>query len=89
MLSNYSLEAFARLRLRAKFGAEAPKRLQVKMWLNLYGTWFAITGMGGVLVTMALSPTGSRELWAEIIVTAAHFIAYCVKKRVSTSTAIA
>ena len=81
MLFIYMLVAFAQLRLRAKFEAEAPERLQVKMWLYPYGTWFTILGMAGVLVMMGLSPTSSKELWASVIVTAAFLLAYWLKQR--------
>lgn len=81
MLFIYMLVAFAQLRLRAKFEVEAPERLQVKMWLYPYGTWFTILGMAGVLVMMGLSPTSSKELWASVIVTAAFLLAYWLKQR--------
>jgi GABA permease len=79
MLFIYILVAVAQLRLRARYEAEAPERLQVKMWLYPFGTWFAIAGMGGVLVMMALSPTSSKELWASMIVTAAFLLGYWAK----------
>ena len=79
MLFIYILVAVAQLRLRAQFEAEAPERLQVRMWLYPFGTWFAIAGMGGVLVMMALSPTSSKELWASMIVTAAFLFGYWAK----------
>jgi GABA permease len=85
MLFIYMLVAFAQLKLRAKFEAEAPERLQVKMWLYPYGTWFAILGMGGVLVMMGLSPTSSKELWASVIVTVAFLIGYWAKQRFAKS----
>ena len=65
--------------------AEAPERLQVKMWFYPFGTWFAIIGMGGVLVMMGLSPTSSKELWASVIVTVAFLIGYWAKGKFAKS----
>ncbi len=81
MLFIYMLIAWAQLRLRARFEAEAPERLQVKMWFHPFGTWAAIAAMGGVLVMMGLSPTSSKELWASVIVAAVFFAAYWLKSR--------
>jgi GABA permease len=81
MLFIYILIAFAQLRLRARVEAEAPGQLKVKMWFHPFGTWFAIAGMGGVLVMMALSPTSAKELWASVLVTAAFLIGYWLKNR--------
>ncbi len=79
MLFIYMLIAIAQLRLRTRFEAEAPERLQVKMWFHPYGTWAAILGMGGVLVLMAFSKS-QIELWASIIVTAVFALGYAVRR---------
>jgi GABA permease len=84
MLIIYMLIAYAQLRLRARFEAENPAALQVKMWLYPYGTWAAIAGMAGVLVLMGLSKN-SIELWASLLVTAGFLIAYWVKARLPRS----
>ncbi len=84
MLIIYMLIAYAQLRLRARFEAENPAALQVKMWLYPYGTWAAIAGMASVLVLMGLSKN-SIELWASLLVTAGFLIAYWVKGRLPRS----
>lgn len=83
MLFIYMLIAWAQLRLRAQFEAEAPERLQVKMWFHPYGTWAAIAAMAGVLILMGLSPTSSKELWASLLVTAAFLVGYWLKTHFS------
>lgn len=80
MLLIYMVIAFAQLRLRARFEAENPALLQVKMWLYPYGTWAAIAGMLGVLVLMGLSKN-SVELWASVLVNAAFLAGYVLKMR--------
>jgi GABA permease len=82
MLFIYLLIAWAQLRLRAKFDAEAPDKLQIKMWFHPYGTWAAIAGMIGVLVLMGMSATHSIELWASILVTAVFLAGYWLKIRI-------
>ena len=62
--------------VRAKFEAEAPERLTVKMWLHPIGTWAAIAGMAAVLLLMATSKTHAIELWTSVIVTAAFMLGY-------------
>ena len=74
------LIAIAQLRLRSRFEAEAPDRLQIKMWLHPYGTWATIAAMGGILVLMAFSKS-MVELWASVIVTSAFAIAYVMRRR--------
>jgi L-asparagine transporter-like permease len=68
------------LRLRTRFEAEAPERLQLKMWLHPYGTWAAIAGMAGVLILMAFSKS-RIELWASVSVTAAFAIAFALRRK--------
>lgn len=80
MIIIYMLIAFAQLRLRAKFEAENPDALQVRMWLYPYGTWAAIAGMAAVLILMGLSKN-SIELWASVIVAAAFLASYWLKGR--------
>jgi GABA permease len=81
MLFIYLLIAVAQLRLRARFEAEAPERLEVRMWFHPYGTWAAIAGMAAVLVLMATSKTHAIELWTSVIVTAGFMIGYWVISR--------
>ncbi len=81
MLFIYGLIALAQLRLRTRLEAEAPERLQLRMWFHPFGSWAAIAGMAAVLVLMALSPAHRAELWTSVIVTAAFAIGYLVRRR--------
>ena len=81
MLFIYLLIAWAQLRLRAKYEAEAPDKLQIKMWFHPYGTWAAIAGMAGVLVLMGVSATHGIELWTSVLVAAFFLIGYWAKTR--------
>ena len=82
MLFVYMLIAIAQLRLRAKFEAEAPVRLQIRMWFHPFGTWGAIAGMAGVLILMGLSKDHAVELWTSVLVTALFMVGYWVRKSV-------
>jgi len=81
MLFIYLIIAFAQLRLRARFEAEDPSALQIRMWLYPYGTWAAMAGMAGVLLLMGLSDVHASELWASVLVATGFLLAYAVKKR--------
>jgi GABA permease len=82
MLFIYLLIAWAQLRMRAKFEAEAPERLQIKMWFHPFGTWAAIAGMAGVLILMGISATHAIELWTSVLVSAAFLGCYWLKTRI-------
>ena len=81
MLFIYLLIAWAQLRLRARFEAEAPDKLKLRMWFHPYGTWAAMAGMAGVLVLMGLSPSHSIELWTSVLVTAGFMAAWWIARR--------
>ena len=81
MLFIYLLIAWAQLRLRARFEAEAPGQLKLRMWFYPYGTWAAMAGMAGVLVLMGLSPSHSIELWTSVLVTAGFMAAWWIARR--------
>ncbi|NBR30582.1 MAG: amino acid permease [Sphingomonadaceae bacterium] len=81
MLFIYLIIAFAQLRLRARFEAEDPSALHIRMWLYPYGTWAAMAGMAGVLLLMGLSDVHASELWASVLVATGFLLAYAVKKR--------
>jgi GABA permease len=76
MLFLYLLIAFAQLKLRTKYEAEAPERLTIRMWLHPFGSWFAIGAMVAVLIFMALSPDLANQLWFSLIVAALFFAGY-------------
>lgn len=82
MLFIYMLIAIAQLRLRARFEAEAPERLQIRMWFHPYGTWAAIAGMAGVLILMGLSKDHAVELWTSVLVTTLFMVGYWVRRSV-------
>ena len=81
MLFIYLIIAFAQLRLRARFEADDPSALQIRMWLYPYGTWAAMAGMAGVLLLMGLSDVHASELWASVLVATGFLVAYAVKRR--------
>ena len=83
MLFIYLLIAWAQLRLRDRFEAEAPEGLKLRMWFHPYGTWAAMAGMIGVLTLMALSPGHRIELWASVLVTAGFVIGYWLKLKLA------
>lgn len=84
MLFIYLLIAVAQLRLRAKFEAETPERLTIKMWFHPFGTWAAIAGMASVLVLMATSKTHAIELWTSVIVATAFLAGYGLLQRIKS-----
>jgi GABA permease len=86
MLFIYLLIAWAQLRLRAKYEAEAPERLQIKMWLFPYGTWLAIIGIVGVLALMGVSDTHAIELWTSVLVATVFILSYWLKNRLQSSS---
>ncbi|MFC0590670.1 amino acid permease [Novosphingobium aquiterrae] len=79
MLFIYLLIAWAQLRLRGQFEAEAPDALKLRMWFHPYGTWAAMAGMAGVIALMGLSPGHRVELWASIAVTCGFMAGYAAK----------
>lgn len=86
MLFIYLLIAWAQLRLRTKYEAEAPERLQIKMWFFPYGTWLAIIGILGVLALMGISDTHAIELWTSLLVATVFLLSYWLKNRLQSSS---
>jgi GABA permease len=84
MLFIYLMIAFAQLRLRKQFEAEAPDRLKVKMWFYPYGTWAAITGMAAVLILMGSSDKHAIELWTSVVVAMGFMLSYWTLKLTGT-----
>jgi GABA permease len=87
MLFIYLLIAWAQLRLRTRFEAEAPAALKLKMWFHPYGTWATMAAMIAVLVLMALSPGRQIELWASVLVTAGFAVGWWITKHRAGRTA--
>jgi GABA permease len=81
MLLLYLMTAGAQLRLRRKYEAEDPARLQIRMWLHPYGTYVAIAAMLVILIAKGLDPAASKELWLSLIVAAAFVGGYFIFRR--------
>ncbi|MEY2866674.1 MAG: hypothetical protein RIQ43_700, partial [Pseudomonadota bacterium] len=81
MLFIYLLLSVAQLKLRARTEAEAPERLQIKMWLYPYGTYAAIAAMLAVLVFMGLSDALAEQLWLSLGVAAVILVAFALFRR--------
>jgi GABA permease len=71
MLILYLMTSGAQLKLRAKYEAEDPARLKIKMWFHPFGTYVAIAAMLVILVAKGLDPAASQELWVSLLVAAA------------------
>ena len=77
----YLLLSLAQLKLRAKTEAEAPERLQIKMWLHPYGTYAAIAAMLAVLIFMGLSDGLAEQLWLSLGVAGIILIGFWLLRR--------
>jgi GABA permease len=84
MILLYLMTAAAQLQLRAKFEAEAPERLQIKMWFHPYGTYVAIAAMLAILVAKGIDPAASQELWLSLLVAGGFVAAFFVFRRSAT-----
>jgi GABA permease len=81
MLFLYIMVAGAQLKLRARTEAEAPERLQIKMWFHPWGTLFALAAMFAVLIFMGLSPDLSEQLWLSLVIAVLLTVAFFVFRR--------
>ena len=81
MLILYLMTAGAQLRLRRKYEAEDPARLQIKMWFHPFGTYIAIAAMLVILVAKGLDPAASKELWLSLLVAGGFAAAFFVFRR--------
>lgn len=81
MLIIYLLLALAQVRLRTRMERETPERLQLKMWLHPFGTWFAIAGILAVLLAMALTPDLASQFYTSLVLLAVVGAAYLVRRR--------
>ena len=80
MLLLYLMTSGAQLRLRNRFEAENPERLQIKMWFHPFGTYVAIAAMLVILIAKGLDPAASKELWLSLLVAGLVVVAYFVRK---------
>ncbi len=81
MLLLYLMTSGAQLRLRRKYEAEDPARLQIKMWFHPFGTYLAIAAMLAILIAKGLDRSASQELWLSLIVAAAFVVAFFAFRR--------
>ncbi len=81
MLLLYLMTAGAQLKLRHKYEAEDPARLQIKMWFHPFGTYIAIAAMLVILVAKGIDPAASKELWLSLIVAAAFVAGFYVFRK--------
>jgi GABA permease len=81
MLLLYLMTSAAQLKLRRKYEAEDPSRLQIKMWFHPYGTYVAIAAMLVILVAKGLDPAASQELWLSLLVAGGFAAAFFVFRR--------
>lgn len=81
MILLYMMTATAQLRLRAKYEAEAPERLQIRMWFHPFGTYVAIAAMAAILIFMGLDATLSSQLWLSLMVAGGFAAGWFVFRR--------
>ena len=81
MMLLYLLVSAAQLRLREQFEAQAPERLQIRMWAHPYGTWLAIVAMVAIMVFMVLTPDLASQLWSSLLVDVGFAEAFFVLRR--------
>ena len=80
MMLLYLLLSVAQLRLRNEFEASAPERLQIRMWMHPYGTWFAILGLVAIMVFMGLTPALASQLWMSLLVAVGFAAAFALRR---------
>ena len=81
----YLLIAVSQLVMRRRLEREDPERLQVRMWLYPYLTYFAIAAIGVVIVSMALVEKVRSQLYLGLLSVGVVLLAYFIKQRVSSS----
>jgi GABA permease len=77
----YLLICLSQLVLRRRLERDDPERLQVRMWLYPYLTWFAIAAIGVVIVSMALVEDVRSQLWLGLVSVGVVLGAYFLKSR--------
>ena len=79
----YLLICVSQLVMRRKLEREDPERLEVRMWLYPYLTYFAIAAIGVVIVSMALVESVRSQLYLGLLSLGVVLAAYFIKQRVS------
>jgi GABA permease len=82
MLIVYLIVALAQIRHRRALTPEELQRLNVRMWLFPFASWFVIAAIVAVLLAMALTPDLVSQLYASVFCAGAVFIAYLMRQRV-------
>ena len=77
----YLLICVSQLVLRRRLEREDPERLEVRMWLYPYLTWFAIAAIGVVIASMAFVDDVRSQLWLGLLSVGVVLVAYFVKSR--------
>lgn len=81
MLLLYLMTSAAQLKLRNKYEAEDPARLQIKMWFHPFGTYVAMAAMVGILVAKGMDKGAAQELWLSLVIAAAFVAGFFVFRR--------
>jgi GABA permease len=79
----YLLICVSQLVLRRRLEREDPERLEVRMWLYPYLTWFTIAAIVVVIGSMAFVGDVRSQLWLGLLSVGVVLIAYFVKRSVS------
>jgi GABA permease len=76
----YLLIAVSQLILRRRLERDEPERLQVRMWLYPYLTWFTIAAIGVVIASMAFVSDVRSQLYWGVASLAVVLVAYAIKR---------
>jgi GABA permease len=79
----YLLICVSQLVMRRRLERDDPGRLQVRMWLYPYLTYFAIGAIGVVIVSMALVESVRSQLYLGLLSVAVVLAGYFIKQRVA------
>ena len=77
----YLLIAVSQLVLRRRLEREDPERLEVRMWLYPYLTYFTIAAIGVVIASMAFVADVRSQLWLGLLSVGVVLVAYSIKSR--------
>jgi GABA permease len=86
MLIVYLIVAVAQIRQRQALAPDAVQRLNVRMWLFPYASWFVIAAIVAVLLAMAFTPDLATQLYASLFCAGIVCVAYLLRHRWSAAT---
>jgi GABA permease len=81
MIVIYLIETMAQVRLRQHFERTDPARLQVRMWLFPWLSYFTGATLVVVLAAMAVSDAHDKEFYSSMVCVAVVTIAYLFRRR--------